>query len=93
MHILQKLQDAIERIKARTSMIHCGDDFAKSSQGMEKLDAVCMMLITIGESVKNLDKITSGQLLPTYPAIPWKQVMGMRDIIVHHYFDVDADTI
>lgn len=30
-----------------------------------------------------------GQLLPTYPSIPWKQVKGMRDIISHHYFDVD----
>lgn len=27
--------------------------------------------------------------LPTYPSIPWKQVKGMRDIISHHYFDVD----
>lgn len=28
-----------------------------------------------------------------YPQIPWKHVMGIRDIIVHHYFDVDADEI
>lgn len=60
---------------------------------MEKLDAACMLLIAIGESIKSLDKITHGVMLPTYPAIPWKQVMGMRDIIAHHYFDVDADTI
>lgn len=60
---------------------------------MEKLDAACMLLIAIGESVKNLDKITEGLLLPTYPSVPWKQVMGIRDIIAHHYFDVDADTI
>lgn len=29
------------------------------------------------------------KLLPTYPSIPWKQVKGLRDIISHHYFDVD----
>ena len=60
---------------------------------MEKLDAACMVLIAIGESVKNLDKITEGALLPTYPAIPWKRVMGMRDVIAHHYFDVDAEVV
>ena len=48
-----------------------------------------MLLIAIGESLKNLDKVTEGRLLPTYPSIPWKQVKGMRDIISHHYFDVD----
>ena len=60
---------------------------------MEKLDAACMVLIAIGETVKNLDKITEKKLLPIYPAIPWKNVMGIRDIIAHHYFEVDADVV
>lgn len=46
-----------------------------------------------GESIKNLDKLTKGNLLVLYPEIPWREVMGMRDIIVHHYFEVDADVI
>ena len=33
------------------------------------------------------------ELLVKYPEIPWRNVMGIRDIIVHHYFDVDADEI
>lgn len=93
LHILQKIQEAIETIQKRTINIHCGDDFALSPSGMEKLDAACMLLIAIGESVKNLDKVTGSRLLPTYPSVPWKQVMGMRDIIAHHYFDVDADVV
>lgn len=28
-----------------------------------------------------------------YPEIPWKNIMGIRDIIVYHYFDIDADEI
>jgi uncharacterized protein with HEPN domain len=60
---------------------------------MVLLDATCMLLIAIGESLKNLDKTTNGQLLPTYPSIPWKNVKGLRDIIAHHYFDVDAAQI
>ena len=57
------------------------------------LESVCMLLIAVGESLKNLDKVTEGQLLPTYPSIPWKNVKGLRDIIAHHYFDVDAGQI
>ena len=34
------------------------DFFTNSADGMEKLDAVCMLLIAIGESLKNIDKIT-----------------------------------
>ena len=60
---------------------------------MEKLDAACMVLIAIGESVKNLDKVSEGKLLPTYPSIPWKRVMWIRDIMAHHYFEVDADVV
>ena len=52
-----------------------------------------MILIAVGESVKTLDKLTNKQLLPTYPSIDWKGVMGMRDVIAHHYFDVDADAV
>lgn len=60
---------------------------------MTLLDATCMLLIAVGESLKNLDKVTGGKLLPTYPSIPWKKVKGLRDIIAHHYFDVDAGQI
>ena len=37
--------------------------------------------------------MTTGGLLVHYPQISWREVMGMRDIIVHHYFDIDADEI
>ena len=52
------------------------DDFLGSSEGMILLDATCMLLIAIGESLKNLDKVTEGKLLPIYPSIPWKLVKG-----------------
>lgn len=60
---------------------------------MEKLDAICMQLITIGESLKNIDKITGKSLLYKYPKIEWDKIKGMRDIITHHYFDVDVEII
>ena len=87
--VLYDIQSAIERIQERTKNIRSADDFLSSSEGMTLLDATCMLLIAVGESLKNLDKVTDGKLLPTYPSIPWKQVKGLRDIIAHHYFDVD----
>ena len=91
--ILEDILSAIERLEERTRDIHSTDDFLSSASGMVLLDATCMLLIAIGESLKNLDKVTNGELLPTYPSVPWKNVKGLRDIIAHHYFDVDAAQI
>ena len=52
-----------------------------------------MLVIAIGESLKNLDKITERSLLARYRTVDWKGAMGMRDIITHHYFDIDAEQI
>jgi uncharacterized protein with HEPN domain len=60
---------------------------------MEKLDAVCMQLIAIGESLKKFDKMTNQKILSQYPQIEWEKAMGLRDIISHHYFDVNAEAI
>lgn len=87
--ILYDIQSAIVRLQERTRLIKSVDDFLDTEEGMILLDATCMLLIAIGESLKNLDKVTEGKLLPTYPSIPWKQVKGMRDIVSHHYFDID----
>jgi uncharacterized protein with HEPN domain len=52
-----------------------------------------MQLVAIGESLKKLDKITENEFLARYPEIEWKKIKGMRDIISHHYFDIDAEVI
>jgi len=57
------------------------------------MDAICMMLIVIGESLKNLDKISGQKLLSRYPDVDWKKAKGMRDSITHHYADIHVDTI
>lgn len=92
-HTLELIRDSLELIEKRCSDIYSVDDFLLSDSGMMKLDSVCMKLTAIGESIKNLDKITNKELLVKYPEIPWRNVMGIRDIIVHHYFDIDADEI
>lgn len=90
---LKNIETIITRLQERTVQIHTVDDFLLSPFGMEKLDAACMVLIALGEAVKTLDKLTNKELLPTYPDVEWKEVMGTRDIMAHHYFEVDADEV
>jgi len=91
--ILQQILMASKRILSRFAKISSVGDFLKNEEGIEKLDAICMQLIAIGESLKNIDRITNGELLKDYHQVDWKRAKGMRDIISHHYFDLDAEII
>lgn len=64
-----------------------------TKEGQEKLDSICMKLIAVGESLKNIDKITDKNLLLNYPEVEWKKIKGIRNFISHHYFDLDAEVI
>lgn len=90
---LEDIISSLKLIQQRFQNIKTADDFLKDEQGLEKLDSISMRLIAIGEGFKNVDKLTDFQLLEKYPQIPWKQVKGIRDILSHHYFDLDAETI
>ena len=52
---LKIIETAITRLQERTVQIHTADDFLLSPFGMEKLDAACMVLIALGESIKTLE--------------------------------------
>lgn len=91
--ILSQIECAANRVERRFGSIESINTFLDSEEGLEKLDAICMQLIAIGESLKNLDKITNGELLPKYPQVDWKGAKGMRDVITHHYFDLDAEAV
>ena len=91
--ILHQILWSAQTITKRFVYITSPEDFVISEEGLEKLDAICMQLIAIGENVKNLDKVTEGGLLLRYPQIEWKRVMGMRDVLSHHYFDLDAEVV
>lgn len=60
---------------------------------LDILNRVHISIEHIEERLKGLDKVTKGELLTTHPEIDWKNVKGLRDIIAHHYFEVDADQI
>jgi uncharacterized protein with HEPN domain len=91
--ILSQIIEAINIIDYRFKPIQKVNDFTDSPAGMEKLDAICMPLQAVGESLKKIDKLTNNELLLKYPNINWKGAKAMRDIISHHYFEIDAEVI
>lgn len=57
------------------------------------LDSIAMMLISIGENIKKIDSETSREWLIRSPGVDWKGVMGLRDVLSHHYFSIDAEEV
>ena len=93
---LSTLEDIIislELIKDRSANITSSDGFLDDENGLLKLDAISMRLIAVGEGFKNIDKLSNNTLLQKYSHIPWKEVKGIRDILSHHYFQLDAEII
>lgn len=90
---LEDIKYSLELILKRANNINSSDDFLKDENGLQKLDSIAMRLSSIGEGFKNIDKLSNNQLLIKYPNIPWKNVKGIRDILSHHYFDLDAEVI
>ena len=92
--IVAQILTAIARIERRFETIASPpEDFLKSDEGIDRLDGITMMLITIGESVKNFERHGGAAYLHTRSTIDWNGVKGIRDILSHHYFDVDAEAI
>jgi uncharacterized protein with HEPN domain len=52
-------------------------------------DAAIRQIEVIGEAVKKL----SPELKDRHPEIPWRDVVGMRDKLVHDHFGVDLDAV
>ncbi len=57
------------------------------------LDIAAIRLMAIGEEIKKIDKRSAGELLPRYPQVEWKNIMGLRDFIAHAYFRIDAAVV
>lgn len=90
---LEQINEAVARIERRFAAIGTPSDFMTTEPNQDKLDAIAMLLIAIGESFKKIDKETEGKFLKKYPDIDWKGVIGVRHVLAHDYFDLDVEEI
>lgn len=82
------LADILESIKRIEQYVN-GKTKKEFLDNYEKQDAIIKRLEIIGEAVKNIPS----EIKKKYPKIPWKDIAGMRDILVHEYFGVVMDRV
>jgi len=81
---LMHIRDALTRVFDYTRDGH--EDFVADPRTQ---DAVLRKLEIIGEAVKHL----SAALRADNDDIPWRQIAGMRDMLIHDYFGVDLELV
>jgi uncharacterized protein with HEPN domain len=64
-------------------------NWTQFSGDLKARDAVIRRLTIIGEATKRL----SNEFRDSHPEIPWKQMAGLRDVIVHDYDEIDLDVL
>ena len=77
-----KALEAIEQFSAGLSL----ESFADSE---EKQLLILKNIEIIGEAVKSIPQ----EIREQYTQIPWKQIVGMRDRLVHQYWNVDEELV
>jgi uncharacterized protein with HEPN domain len=82
---LLDMMEAIRRVELYTEGLSYQDFLRK----IETQDALVRNLEIIGEAAKNISK----DLRIEYNDIPWKEIAGMRDKVIHFYFGVNWDIV
>lgn len=82
---LNDIKEAIGRILTYTADL----TYQQFMEDIKTQDAVVRNLEIIGEATKNLSASTR----KAYPRVPWRELMGMRDKMIHHYFGINYEIV
>jgi len=80
---IEHILECIELIERYTENKTEADFF----DSIQLQDAVIRRIEIIGEAVKNIPDEIKGK----YSEAPWKEIAGMRDILIHEYFGIDLE--
>lgn len=83
--LLEHILGAIAQIEDYTSNL----DYAGFVKNRLVQDGVVRQIEIIGEATKSLPH----EFTMRFPHIPWSDMAGMRDVLIHHYFDVNLQVV
>ncbi len=83
---LLAIVDSAQKILRFSEEFHDADDFYNDEKSF---DATMMNFVVIGEAVTKLN----AQVLDSNPQVPWPKIKGLRNIVAHDYFGIDAEEI
>jgi uncharacterized protein with HEPN domain len=86
------VRESINLIEERFSKIREPSDFVDSAEGVVLLDSISMRLQVIGESIRKIQK-TDSSFLNRYPDIEWDKIARFRDLVSHHYEQIDHEIV
>lgn len=82
---LEDIVESISKIEAYTKNL----SFGKFTKNPKTIDAVVRNLEIIGEAAKHIPT----SIRAKHTEIPWKKMIGLRNIITHEYFGIDEKII
>lgn len=81
--LLEEILDAIGLLRQYTA----GLTYQDFAEDIKTQDSVTRRLEIIGEAAKGIPE----GLRSKYPSIPWRDITGARDVLVHEYFRIDLE--
>jgi len=82
-HIIEHIENIFNSQK------RFGSDYKIFSADKDYFNSVCMSLLQIGELAHHL----STDFTVAHPDVPWKNIVGLRNVVVHGYGQLDLETV
>ncbi len=81
---LRDIMEAIERIETYA---------AKGRAAFERDELIQVWFLRYLQIIGEASRALSADIRETYPEVPWGKIMGMRNILVHNYFEIDLPVV